>query len=226
MPGRRAVTGDPLNRTPPRCHAIFASQGCAAEAHSAAHLGGKGVGAADGVESAVVEQVVLQGHRALGGAGDVDALALGAADPVSKFHHVGHRGRQQNQVHMRRQHDDHLRRYGMQSRRILICIHLYARHTLSDKLMHTAAQVSLICTDNFHLQGCKEQQFCRHPECRHKERTLLNKRMCAFPHVGCRVVNTSLKIDWRRREPGKVCSAPPPKQRRARHHLHSAPRQR
>ena len=93
---------------------VLFCQICWARRHSAAaqwtaHLRHKIVGAADGVEGAVVEQVVLQGHRALGGASHIEALALGAPHPVCKLHHVGHRGRQQDQVHVRRQHDDHLR---------------------------------------------------------------------------------------------------------------------
>ena len=67
---------------------------------------------ADRKHLAGIVQLVLQGHRAPGGAGDVEDLALGAPHPVRKLHHIGDRGGEEDEVDVGRQHDDDLRRQG------------------------------------------------------------------------------------------------------------------
>ena len=53
-------------------------------------------------------EVVLQGHGALQGADDVDALALGAADPVREVQGVWDGGAQHDDVHVVGQQDQDL----------------------------------------------------------------------------------------------------------------------
>ena len=72
------------------------------------HLRQKMILAADAVELAVVVQVVLQGHWPLQGARHKELPLLGSAYPVCKLHHVWDGCRQQDEVHMRWEHDDHL----------------------------------------------------------------------------------------------------------------------
>eukprot|EP00976_Prorocentrum_cordatum_P077015 1182514-Prorocentrum_minimum.AAC.2 len=60
------------------------------------------------VEVIVVAEVVLQGHWAPQRASDVDFFALGTPNPVGEVKNVGHSSRQQHQINVLREHDDHL----------------------------------------------------------------------------------------------------------------------
>lgn len=72
------------------------------------YLRQKSILAADAVELAVVVQVMLQRDGSLEGAGDEELPLLCAAHPVRELHHIWNSGREQDEVHMRRKHDDDL----------------------------------------------------------------------------------------------------------------------
>lgn len=91
------------------CHLIgYVSWAETLKCSAVTHLRQKMILAADAVELAVVVQVVLQGDWPLQGARHKELPLLGLAHPVRKLHHVWDGSRQQDEVHMRWEHDDHL----------------------------------------------------------------------------------------------------------------------
>jgi hypothetical protein len=70
--------------------------------------GGGRAGRAHLVELAGGPEVVLERNGPLVGGGDVDALALGAADPVGELDGVGGGGREEDHIDVVREHDDDL----------------------------------------------------------------------------------------------------------------------
>ena len=98
---------------------------------------------ADGEHLAGIVQLVLQGDWAPGGAGDVQDLALGAPHPVSKLHHVGDGGRQQDEVDVRRQHDDDLQRQWTQMDTVYVMMTMAPGSTVGLKEQR----------QSFHTQG-------------------------------------------------------------------------